>query len=208
MAEDLDVLTLAEAKEAVNLTGTIKGEAELIRWTTAVSLRLDELVGPVVRRSVTDELDGGDRQAYLSTYPVHEVASVTEYDRSGVDTALTQETNAAKPDDGWRLPRYSVNSTLYGNELQRRAAGHSTDFAEGEGNVVVTYTAGRFESTADVDQRFKEAAGLMLRSVWRSEQESTGQVGEFDVPMLSFPKVVVPKAVRDMFPGELQDHYL
>jgi len=78
----LDVLTLTEAKEALNLTATQQYDAtELPAWITGVSARLDELVGPVVRRTITGEThDGGGHVIRLRYYPVTAVTSVTEYD--------------------------------------------------------------------------------------------------------------------------------
>lgn len=201
----LDVLTSAEAKAAVKQTASNASDEEIKRWNTAVSLRLDELVGPVVQRPVTDELDGGDLCVYLSTYPVTEIASVTEYDASGAETVLDLETLSVKPSEGYRLRQYSANPTLFGNEVRRRGAGSFATFAQ---DVVVEYVAGRFADTASVDERFKAAARLMLKNVWRSEMDATQSTGEFDVPQSNFPMYVISKAVKDMFPGELQGHYL
>ncbi|MFI7678561.1 hypothetical protein [Actinophytocola sp. NPDC049390] len=204
----LDVLTLAEGKAAVKQTATTASDDEIKRWITAVSLRLDELVGPVVRRAVTDELDGGDCSVFLTKYPVASITSVKEYDRDGTETVLTAETNPVKPADGYRTRKYSGDPTLLGNELLRRDTGYAAEFAAGEGNVVVEYTAGRFATTADVDERFKAAAKLMMKNVWRSEMTATQNVDEYDVPQSNFPTYVISKAVKDLFPGELQGHYL
>lgn len=200
-----DVLTLAEAKIAVNLTETTAEDAKLARWVTAVSERLDDLVGPVVRRTVTDQLEGGDCSVFLSTYPVTSVTSVKEYDRYGTETVLTAETLTVKPGDGYRTKPYSADPTLLGNELERRVNGGTWLFAQ---DVLVEYTAGRVANTATVGEKFKQAAALMLKNVWPSTEDATRQVDEYDVPALSYPKFMVSKAVRDMFPGELQDHHL
>lgn len=205
MVTPLDVLTLPEAKAAVNLKQTTEHDAELARWVTAVSLRLDELVGPVVRRAVTDELDGGDCSVYLSTYPVATITSVREYGRYGTETELAPETLTVKPEHAFKAQKYSANPTLLSNELGRRQSGYGFWFAC---TVVVAYIAGRFADTSSVDERFKAAARLMLKNVWRSEMDATQSVNEFDVPQSNFPTYVISKAVKDMFPGELQGHYL
>jgi hypothetical protein len=192
----------------VKLKQTTGRDTELAHWVTAVSQRLDELVGPVVRRPVTDELDGGDACVFLSAYPITSVTTVTEYDRTGTATVLTQETNTVKPTDGYRLYKYSADPALYGNFVSCRSNGYSTEFTDGEENVVVEYVAGRFTDTASVAERFKAAARLMLKNVWRSEMDDTQAVNEFDVPQSNFPTYVISKAVKDMFPGELQGHYL
>lgn len=204
----LDVLTLAEAKEAVKLKQNNARDAELTHWVTAVSERLDELVGPVIQRPVTDELDGGDCSVFLSAYPVTSVTSVTEYDRTGVEHPRELETNTAKPAVGYKLKKYSADPALLGNEITARYYGETDQFVSGEGNVVVVYTAGRFVDTASVAERFKAAARLMLKNVWRSEMDDTQAVNEFDVPQSNFPTYMISKAVKDMFPGELQGHYL
>lgn len=207
MADPLDVLTLPEAKSAVKLLQSTQDDVKLTAKVTAVSRRLDILVGPVVRRSVVDELDAdGDMAVFLSKYPITSVQSVVEYTGAGVALALTQETTSVKPEDGFRLKRYSADSTLYGSELERRTAGGAFVFPVGD--VVVTYTAGRFDTTATVDEWFKEAARLMLKNLWRAEQESVGQVGEYEVPMVHFPTFSVPRAVVELFPGEIQGHHL
>lgn len=214
----LDVLTLTEAKEALNLTGTTQYDAtELPAWITGVSARLDELVGPVVRRTVTSELhDGGGYVIRLRYYPVASISTVTEYSGTTA-TTLTAETHASKPDNGYAADPYSVPVTLatgtqvdlFGNALRRRAAGADRRFTAGRHNIEVSYVAGRFANTAAVTESFKRAAALMLLNVWRSQQDAVGNVGEFDVPQSIFPRFVVPAAVRQMFPREIQDtHHL
>ena len=201
----LDVLTLAEAKSALNLTNSTAHDAELPGWITAVSKRLDRLIGPVVRRTISSEKhDGGCCRIYLGKHPITSVTSVTEY-AGTVATVLGEESNASKPASGYLLDRYEYDPALYSNKLRRRSGGVDTYFAAGGNNVEVTYVPGRFLDTASVEEDFKEAAGLMLINLWRSQEDSSGQVGEFDVPQSNFPTFAVPRAVRQMFDGEIQD---
>lgn len=206
MADALDLLTLAEAKEALDLTATSLHDADLPPYITAVSRGLDKLIGPVVRRTVTgEEHDGGRRFVFLRHYPVTAVTSVTEYDGT-TPTVLTRETNLVKPAEGYRLARYKHDGALFGAMIERRAGGERLCFVCGAGNVEVDYTAGRYADTASVGQLYKQAARLMLQNLWRSQQDSTGGVGEFQVPQSYFPRWWYPQAVRQMFPGEVQDH--
>ncbi|GGM64102.1 hypothetical protein GCM10012275_38290 [Longimycelium tulufanense] len=201
----LDVLTLAEAKDALNLANTTAHDEELPAWITGVSLRLDELVGPVVQRTITAEnQDGGGHLIFLEHHPITSITSVTEYDNTTA-TTLTEETNSTKPTDGFLTDRYSADRTLLSNILRRRSDNADAFFPPGRNNVEITYVAGRFADTASVDERYKRAAALMVINLWRSQQDSTGNVGEFDVPQLIFPTFSVPRAVRELLNGELQD---
>ncbi|SDP60757.1 hypothetical protein SAMN04487905_10625 [Actinopolyspora xinjiangensis] len=199
-----DVLTLEEARQAVNVGGTTQFDAELQARVTSVSQRLDELVGPVVQRSITGEQHhGGWGEVFLRFYPVSTVSSVTEYDGT-TERVLTAETNTTKPTDGYLVGRYGPDPSLMSQRIYRRRNGSPERFAEGALNVVADYTAGRFADTASVAERYKIAASLMLQNLWRSQQSSAGEVGEFEVPQASFPTFAVPRAVREMLQGEIQ----
>lgn len=200
----LDVISLDEAKQAVNVTGTTAHDAELAVWITAVSQRLDTLAGPIVTRSISSEVhDGGRCTVMLAHYPVASITSVSEYDR-GTQVSLTAETTTVLPANGYLADRYDPNPALWSRFLRRRSNGADAVFAGGRGNVAVSYSAGRFANTASVDARFKAAANLMLINLWRSQQDSVGQSGEFDVPMSSYPTFAVPRAVRELLADELQ----
>lgn len=201
----LDVISLTEAKAALNLTGTTAHDAELPGWITAVSVRLDKLIGPVVRRTVTAEQhDGGDPFILLGLHPNTSITSVTEYYGTEA-TALAAETNVSKPENAYLTEAYQPDRALFGSIVRRRSLNSDAYFVAGRRNIEVTYVAGRFADTTSVDERAKKAASLTLINSWRSQQDSTGTVGEFDVPQNSFPRVVVPQAARDMYPREIQD---
>lgn len=201
----LDVVSLTEAKQALQLTGTTAHDTVLAAWITGVSLRLDRLVGPVVRRTVTAEPhDGGANRVHLRYHPNTSVTSVTEYDGT-TGTVLTAETNALKPDDAYKALAYSADAAYRSNILVRRGGNADAVFAAGLENVEVTYVAGRFADTASVDERFKRGTALMLKNLWRSQVDGVGQVGEYDVPAVNFPAFAVPRAVRELFDGEIQD---
>lgn len=201
----LDVLTLAEAKLALNLSGTTAHDAELPGWITAVSLRLDKLIGPVVRRTVTAEKhDGGSHQIFLRHHPNTSITNVTEY-AGTVATSLSAETSTTKPADAYLVDDYEPDASLLSNIVRRRSGDADATFATGRKNIEVTYVPGRFADTASCDERTKKAAALMLINLWRSQQDSTGTVGEFDVPQNIFPTFAIPRAVRQMYDGEIQD---
>lgn len=151
----LDLLTIDEAKAAVNLPDNApQQEAQLALWTTAISQRIDDLCGPVVIRSVTETIDADGGLLFLSHYPVSAITTVTEY-QSGTGTAITAEALATA--GGYRL-RDGI--------LERRSSWSSTSW---NGQVVVVYQAGRYANTATVDAKFKAAAGSILRRLWARE---------------------------------------
>lgn len=211
MADQLDVLTLQEAKQALNLTQTERHDDELPFYITAVSQTMDRLIGPVVKRTVTNEThDGGRRFIRLQYYPVVTITSLKEY-RDTVPTVLLPETPESKPDEAYLTVPYTRNvvadKSLKGALVYRRSSRwHNRDarFECGTGNIVVSYVAGRVDDTASVPRYYKMAASLILANYWRSQQDSTGQVNEFDVPQSYFPRWAIPQAARQMLADELQ----
>lgn len=198
MADALDLLTLAEAKAAINLSGSTQYDAELPAWITGVSRRLDKAVGPVVQRTVTAELHDGDR-SYVRTllYPVASFTTVKEYVDTSA-TTLTRETNALKPDSAYLALPYEADPTLFSGKIERRGGGSNVDFATGRQNVELTYVAGRAASAAAVDELFKAGARLTLGYVWNSQRPALGTVDEFEVPQVPWPHFAIPNAVQQM----------
>jgi hypothetical protein len=204
VADILDVLTLAEGKAAVAAANTGAYDGKLPGWITGVSRLLDRVVGPVVRRSMTAAVDGGYPEVFLPRHPNYSITSVTEYSGTTAQV-LTAESNATQPTYAYRTIPYSADPTYLGNKLLRRSSGAAASFPVGIGNVEIAWVAGRYANTTSVDERFKRAAAIMLKNLWRSQQDATGTVDEFDSPQSIFPAFSVPNAVRDMFPGEIQD---
>jgi hypothetical protein len=164
VADVLDVLTLAEGKDALALaSASSPSDTRLAVYITAVSRRLDGHIGPIVKRTITDEpYDGGRRRIALTpdlhTAPVA-VTEVKEYAGTTL-TTLTAETISSQVTNQFR---YDSRTGL----LTRRNSGADAVFVSGSGNILVTYTAGRAADTASVDALFKEAASIMLRTLWR-----------------------------------------
>ena len=158
---------------------------------TAVGEKLADAVGPIVYgRLLRSCMTGAATSSTLNSSPVQSVVSVVEYDNLTAAT-LTAETNASKPDTA-----YVVDTTA--GKLTRRQANGSARFPIGVGNIAVTYVAGRVADTTKVDERYKTAAALMLKNVWRAWENALAQSGEYDLPHLSFPSFFVPKAVKEL----------
>lgn len=182
MADTLDVISLAEAKTALNIaTGVTTWDTPLAQAITAISRQLDDLCGPIVNRTVTDELhDGGDWTIRLRKRPVASITTVTEYDGTN-GTTLTAETNAAKATSNYLHD--GTFGTITSGLLRRRDTDSDAWFEPGRRNIAVTYVAGRAANTAAVDAKFKQAAVMMLRNIWTAEMASgTDTFGAFTDP--------------------------
>lgn len=192
MADTLDVLTLAEAKSALNITNSDQ-DTEVAIYITAVSRRLDDLCGAIVKRTITDEeYPGGLPQIALRHAPASDtatttVSAVTEYS-AGTAQALTAETLTASTSYD-----YAIDAST--GILTRRSTW--TDSTFGNQRVKVTYAAGRYATTAAVDPKFKLAASIMLIHLWRSGQ---GFGSTLDIPQ----GFAVPNAVIELLSDELQ----
>lgn len=192
MADTLDVITLAEGRAAVNLHASdTSQDTEVAAYITAVSRRLDQLVGPIVVRTITAEAhDGAGRYVRLNYAPVSSVTSVTEYvDTTG--TVLTAEAVGVAT----TANNYAID-TRYGI-LTRRSGGTDTTWSAGRSRVVVTYVAGRYANTTSVDPLFKQAAAIFLAHLWRREQSSE--------PVTAYQRghgVAVPRVVKEMLSDE------
>jgi hypothetical protein len=186
VADDtLAILSEAEARLAINLT--TGHQDEIVRMVTAVSRRIDDLCGPVVVRTVTDELLDANGPDLRPRYqPVYSVTAVTEY-LSGTGTVVTAESISAS---GGYLLRDGI--------LTRRSGFTSRNW---NGRVKVTYVAGRYATTADVDAKFKVAAGAILRRLWTREAGAWARGGDpFDSASVGFFKAVEP--MIDEFLGD------
>lgn len=165
MADDpLALLTAQEAYEAINdptsaaATSPDRDPEFIGIWVPAISRRIDELCGPVVIRTVTDERhDGGRARIWLDHSPAASVTTLVEY-ASGAATTLTAEQDDTLPADGYLID---------GGSVFRRSNGSDVLFAAGRRNVKITYEAGRYATTAAVDAKFKLAAGNILTGLWK-----------------------------------------
>lgn len=212
MANAVDVLTLAEAKRIL-AAGALDttDEDRIAAVVTGCSQRLDELVGPVVQRTVTDERhDGGRCAITFRQGPAAAVTSIVEIVR-GTATTLTAEI----PGDDVTTPvagTYLLDDYDHadGVDVYRRAVRRSgwsdSTWRAGRRNIVVTYTAGRFTATATVAERYKRAAGPMLINWYQQYLDSASEVigGEYMVARRAFPGFAVPRATEQMLADQIR----
>ncbi len=197
-----DLLSLEDALAAVRLSASHTVHvARLQGYVSAVSAAVDELVGPVVVRTVTGEQHpGGGETVRLRRTPVSSVTTVKTWS-AGAATTLTAESLAAS--GGYLAEPHPDDPTLRSGVLRRRSLWSSILWEAG--TVEVTYVAGRYASTAAVaGTRFHTAAVLALQNMWQGVADSVAVINEFEQPVSAFPAVVLPRAVRDLLWSDIQ----
>lgn len=187
-----DLLSAEEARQALQRGVQDADKAALLTATvSAISERLAEAAGPIVCGTITGELhDGGGTAIWLAKYPVYSVTTVVEYDYTTAGT-LTAETNASKPSSGYRV-------NLENGKVTRRSDNATASFPAGVDNVYVTYIAGRFTATSTVEEKFKEAARVVLKNVWRMWENSVATVDGFESPMAHIPSFLTPNVAKSL----------
>lgn len=201
----LDVVTLSEAKATLSLNeGETRHDDRLRRLITAVSLQLDELVGPVVNRTITGELhDGGDWWITPRFTPMSSISSLVEY-VSTTAVTLAAETNASKPANGYVVESDWVHDV----RVRRRSGDTDLRFECGRRNIALSYVAGRAATTAAVDGRFKEAAGMTLLHLWTGSSPTYARSQQFgdrpDGNGSPVPGWLVPRAVLELLSSDLR----
>lgn len=192
----LDLVTLGEAKAALRLPSNTN-DGLLGSWITAVSVRVDELCGAVVVRTVTDELHDGGAGFVAPVYvPISSVTSISEYDSAGTATVLSAEDYDTKPADGWLVD---------GELIRRRSSGADAVFAAGRRNVRVTYVSGRVANTAAVTEQFKRAALVIVAHMWREEhgQASTSFAADDGLVTVG-AGWAIPRRARDLLGDQIR----
>ncbi len=191
-----DLVTLTETKASLRLPSNAS-DGLLAAWVSAVSVRVDELCGPVVNRTITDEFhDGGWPSIYPRFVPVSSVTSLSEYDSAGTVTALSAEDYDTKPASAFLVD---------GEVVRRRASGADALFVSGRRNVRLTYVAGRVASTAAVTEQFKRAALVIVAHMWREEhgQASTSFAGDDGLVTVG-AGWAIPRRARDLLGNEMR----
>lgn len=206
MADDLDLLTLTEAKRAINMKTTNDDhDAELEQDITAISRIFDAVCGPVVKRTVSNEVHQ-DGDVCLRLSPVLSVTQVLESDVGTIGT-LTAAGFGSTADGYYAEPHWNGGGTLLSGVIQRRYLGVTGSWPSGV-EVKVTYEAGRYANTASVDARFKACAGAVLQRFWKGEAgiwaQSSASIYEASNEVQSSPELatVARSLIKKMLPDE------
>lgn len=155
------LLSLQEAKKYLNkdLIITTDDEEILDLVDTSTTL-IEEIVGAIVPRTVTEVHCGGHRSIFLRQR-ARAITSVVEAQDVGVVVPLTaQVPGVSAPNDAYLFDADT-------NAIRRTMAGSPLLFI---GQVTIVYTAGRMA----VPPNFRTAAGELLSHVWRQSQFTRG----------------------------------
>ena len=169
MADGLDVITVDNARGAALGTGSssTNHDITLQRMVTALSRRMDRLIGPVVQRSITEYHDGGVPKVFPHFTPVASVTSVTERRGYGVPTELSADSFGTPNVDGYWWHQSTTDP--HGSFIERRSSGCTRPFPPGVDAVQLVYAAGRAVDTSQVDARHAEAACEIVRRMFNRE---------------------------------------
>lgn len=149
-----DLLSLAEAKDAMRIptTDTTRDATLAGTYIPAITSVVEDVVGPVVHRTVTHTSRGDVPSILLHALPI---ASITSVVVDGL--ALTAGT-------GYVVDL--ANGIVYAGSASSRST-----FAGGIGSVVVTYVAGVCATTAEVPENVKLAARMILADQWTGSDQ-------------------------------------
>lgn len=166
MADPVDIITLQDAKDFLNIT-TTDSDVELSTFITAASqMWVSRGLPGNVTATLDEWYDGGSPRISLRHTPVASVASV-------VETIGTLAYTLTQADPGTSASAWAYSVDLSSGLLVRRAAGVATAFYRGVRNVHVTYTAGMAAIPADISQAIK----LLVKHLWTTQRGGAKRPG-------------------------------
>lgn len=135
-----DIVTVEEVKKQLNIPESdTSQDAELGDFIASITDVIEDVVGPVVPREVTEDHDGGAEVVILRRPPVLSITAVTE--------------------DGTEVLASGYTASLEAGVLYRTAG----TWAGGRRLVSVTYQAGRNPTPASIKQAAKELVAVNFR---------------------------------------------
>jgi hypothetical protein len=186
-------VSLDYVKAHLNMSGVTIDDAELETVIAAAVSLAEDLIGPIVPRTVTETFDGGGRQIVLRTIPVLTVTSVNEL----LGQIIFTETADVRG-SSYSLYGYQLDD---GGVLTKHLSGWPAPFFPGIRNVQVIYTAGR----ATLPAKLQLGIAELVRHLWQTQQGSRsrqGQPGDYAAPADPIPRLVRELFALDMkLPG-------
>lgn len=148
-----DIITLDDARSALRLPAadTSRDTDLLTTYIPAVTPIIEDVVGPIITRSVTYTADGC-RHAIVLPYPITAITSIVD-----------DGTTLVAGDD------YVAN--LAAGIVYRGSSTAPALFATGTQSVVFTFTAGPYATIDAVPAAIKLAARITLAMLWQADQQ-------------------------------------
>jgi hypothetical protein len=186
------IISLADARRGIRSIGTATDEdlRDLIADVTPI---MEDICGPLLRKTRVETYDGGTSQINLLYAPILSITSITEsYGASYVRAITAQDIFA-----GGNLDTFGYSVDLVTGIVTRRAAGVAINFAAGKRNVQVTYVSGR----AVIGGNILRATRYLVRHLWQIEQQRVPLVNGQPEPTTYILGYAVPNIVIEMCGG-------
>ena len=185
------IVGLGEAREYLGFQNSDKSrDAKLLRFIDSMTPIIEGITGPIVQRTIQNEVHDGGGRSFLSLRyrPIVEVAAVTEY-RGPIAYPLTQ---VPTPDLG---TIYSYMWEPNGRITRRTVGGGTTPFPPGVDSVYVTYSAGYTVPPPNVVEGTLE----LIRINFQETQQGRPKVGAVDSGLDREPYIgfLIPGKVRE-----------
>jgi len=185
------IISLADARRALRLTGTNTATDEDLRELIGDATPImDDIVGPILRKTRVETYDGGTSQINLLWSPLISITSIIESFGSNYARTLTaQDIFAGTGADAYG---YTVDMTT--GIVTRRASGVAMCFMAGKRNIQVTYVSGRVSARGNV----LRATRMLIRDMWTQEQQRVPLVNGQPQGTTMIRGFAVPNAVIEM----------
>lgn len=144
-----DIVSLADAKAHLNITDS-SSDSELAGFISAATGPVEQYVGAVINRTVTETFDGGRPNVLLSHLPVASITSVVDG-----GATLTADDYEVATDSG---------------VLYRVAGSGLSAFTAGVRSVVAVYVAGQAAAIAAVPGHIRMAALIIIQHLWETQR--------------------------------------
>lgn len=173
---------------------------EIRDFIAGVAPVIEDLVGPVIKKTFDEWHDGGGPTVKLFFPPVLTVATVLESYGAGYTRTLSEQ-----PLDGATFDSFGYTIDKDTGLITRRVTGRDSAFAQGRRNVHVVYDAGRTVIKKNIIRAAKE----QFRFMWDTTREANrpGYVDSPDVEVDYTPSgFAVPRFVSELCRPDLRMH--
>lgn len=158
------IISLEEARASLRAPAGVTVDDEDLRSLIAAAAGpMEDLCGPILRRSCDEWHDGGSAAIKLLEPPVISITSITESIGAGTFYTLTNQVL----DGGGTFDSYGYNVELDTGMVYRRYSGVSGAFQGGRRSVHVKYVAGR----AVMPHCIVRGTRRLVRWLWQTEMQ-------------------------------------
>jgi hypothetical protein len=196
---DPTIVSLAEAKEILHLTGTAAFDAIIQGYNAAATNWIEYVCGPVVQQTVTETLPARGLETVLSKPPVLELVAWTQVPAELVNLGITVPSPASP----------MIRTKVYGIEYpltqlycdpRRGVVTHTSGLPFYYTDYIWQYQAGRLVIPAGI----YEAAKITLEHLYQVERGGTSSAdvsaGESGTTMTNFGFAVPNRALQLLQP--------